>query len=160
MAGVKLTGDWRGAVRSLENLAAFSMIGLHKEIGAELVASTKKRFRAGKGPDGKEWPKSKRVEEKGGQTLVDTGRLRSSVTYRAFPDRVEVGTNDKRARIHQLGGVIKPKRKKLLKFAGADGKTIVAKQVKMPSRPFLGISDDDEKAIAEIVETAVRRCIE
>jgi len=38
--------------------------------------------------------------------LLDTGVLRNSINRRAFPDRVEIGTNVKYARIHQLGGTV------------------------------------------------------
>lgn len=143
MAGVTLMGDWTRAVKSLTNLASFSMLGLHKEIGDHLVASAQRRFREGTGPDGKEWEQSKRAKATGGRTLVDTARLRSSLARRAFPDRADVGTNVIYARIHQLGG-----------------KAGRGHAVKLPPRPYLGISDEDEKAITEIVETAVGRCIE
>jgi phage gpG-like protein len=39
-----------------------------------------------------------------GQPLLDTGRLRSSITYNANASGVEVGTNVEYAPVHQFGG--------------------------------------------------------
>lgn len=159
MAGIKLEGDWLKLERNLQRMARIDFTALHKEIGEEIVSSTQERFKTQKGPDGKAWKKSYRVEDKGGVTLRDTGRLRNSITCRARPDRVEVGTNDKRARIHQKGGIIKAKRAKALYFP-VGGKWAVKQQVKMPARPYLGINDDDEEAIQEIIAERLRRCTE
>ena len=48
---------------------------------------------------------------------------------------VTVGTDRIYAAIHQLGGIIRPKNAKSLVFR-AGGKTIFAKQVTIPARPF------------------------
>lgn len=69
-----------------------------------------------------------------------SGKLLASVGYRVSVtgDRIkaEVGTNLKYARIHEYGGIIKPVKGKFLKFE-IGGRTIFAKQVKIPARPFL-----------------------
>jgi len=80
-----------------------------------------------------------------GQVLnVRTNRLRSSI-QKSAGNRIDVtssgisgtvGTNVVYAKIHEYGGVIKPKTKKALKFK--IGNTwVTTKQVKMPKRPYM-----------------------
>lgn len=111
------------------------------------------------------WEKSKRVKEKGGQTLSDTGRLRRSFTVRGYKDRAEVGTNVRYAAIHQLGfdgninigahtrkvksrdvfgkidiaGVLK--RRKVAKGIGFV--RAHTRHMTMPARPFLMVQNED-----------------
>ena len=158
MAGIKLEGDWSKLETSLHRMAKINFTALHKEIGEHILSSTQERFKTQTGPDGKEWKKSYRVEKEGGTTLRDTSRLRNSITVRARPDKVEVGTNDKRARIHQKGGVIKAKRAKALYFPIGE-KFVMKKQVTMPARPYLGLNDDDNEAINEIIADHLEGCL-
>ena len=60
-----------------------------------------------------------------------------------------VGSNLPYARIHQLGGTIRPKKGKFLKFRGLDGEDVFVKEVTIPARPYLGISDDDREEIMD-----------
>mgnify|MGYP000005465406 FL=1 len=128
---------------------------LLEDIGDVLLLNIDRRFDDGKGPDGTPWQKANR----GGQTLVDTARLRNSFDKRVSDRTVSAGTNVIYARIHQFGGTIKPKRAKVLAF-NIGGEAIFAKQVTIPARPFLGIGDEDTKgirgAIADFVRTAHR----
>lgn len=144
--------DWGGFDKALGK-AAQKMKNRQKmmdSIGEALVSGTVKRFSDGKGPDGREWPTSGRAAAQGGQTLVDTGRLRNSIDYATTPDKVMVGTNLPYALIHQKGGTITPKTKKHLKFKGANGWATVDK-VSIPPRPFIGISNEDmEEAKATV----------
>ena len=65
-----------------------------KEIGQNLEASTKNRFNQGKDPENNKWKPSKRVLRQGkGRTLVETGRLQKSISYRADKYEVNVGTD-------------------------------------------------------------------
>lgn len=62
------------------------------------------------------------------------------------------------ARIHELGGVIKPVRKKALFFRAADGSFVVAKQVKIPARPYLRPAADAEyPALAARISKVYKR---
>jgi phage virion morphogenesis protein len=158
MAGFKLEGDWSKLEQHLHKLAGVNFTAMHKEIGEALVASTQRRFKTETGPDGKKWPQSIRARMEGGQTLSDTRRLRNSVTAASRPDRVEVGTNDKRAAIHQYGGIIRAKRAKALRFS-IGGQWAVKKLVRIPARPFIGINDADNKAINEIVRDYLGDCL-
>lgn len=59
-------------------------------------------------------------------TLIDTGRLRNSITSRAYGDRVEIGTKVVYAAIHQFGG-----------------KAGRGRKVTIPARPYLMVQDED-----------------
>jgi len=154
VSGITLQGDWRRLEENMHRLTRINFTALHKEIGEQLVASTQMRFKEETAPDGTKWPQSIRAREEGGQTLSDTRRLRSSITYAARPDRVEVGTNDKRASVHQNGAVIKPKRAKHLRFRIA-ARWAQKEEVRIPARPFIGLSDDDHAAINEIIKNRI-----
>lgn len=149
--GVSLS--WGGFDRAIGNAAkAFANTSkLMASIGEGLVSGVKNRFKKEEDPEGHKWPKSGRATISGGQTLTETGRLRDSVDYAATPTKVMVGTNAKYARIHQLGGTIKPKKAKALAFTLPSGKKVMAKSVTMPARPFIGISKDDMKEVRETI---------
>ena len=150
MSGIKLAGDWTRLTQNLHKLTRFDFTGTHREIGEHLVSSTQQRFKTETGPDGQQWPQSIRAREEGGQTLSLTRRLRNSINYAARPDQVAVGTNDKRASVHQMGATIRPKRAKHLKFK-IGGHWALKKEVKIPPRPFIGLSEQDQEDINEIV---------
>ena len=141
MAGVRLRVDVDDDVvrRRLEELGALRIPRLAwAEIGQTLVASTLDRFESGRGPDDVPWRPSRRAREEGGQTLVDTSRLRDSIHHRASDDGVEIGTNVVYAAIHQLG-------------SRDDG----SRPRGIPARPYLGVDDGDRAAIRRIVERSV-----
>jgi phage virion morphogenesis protein len=124
---------------------------LYDNIGAGLVISTQERFETESGPDGSPWPQSIRVKFEGGKTLSDTRRLVGSLTHEANASGVAVGTNVIYAAIHQVGGVIKAKTSKGLRFrAGGNGGWVTKQSVTIPARPFLGLDDEDEAMISDI----------
>ena len=150
-SGVSL--NWGGLDRAINN-GARNLLNtklLMETIGETLVSGTMKRFVEEKDPFGKPWKKSARATEEAGQTLSDTGRLRHSVNYAATSNKVVVGTNLKYARIHQMGGEIKAKNGKSLKFKGRDGKDVFVKSVKIPARPYIGVSAEDIKEVRETI---------
>lgn len=116
---------------------------LMESVGEALVSGTKKRFDEKKDPEGTPWKPSRRALEKGGKTLMHSGRLRRSIDYAATSDKVMVGSNLAYARIHQKGGEIKPKKAKKLVFKDSDGKTVAVDAVTIPARPYLGVSKED-----------------
>jgi phage virion morphogenesis protein len=115
-------------------------------IGETLVSSTKERMGKGESPDGT----AMLPVPRGGTPLIKTGLLRRSVTYKAGVADVIIGSDLVYARIHQKGGTIKPKNKKALAFT-VGGKKKVVKAVKIPARPYLGISKDDHEEIKEMI---------
>ncbi len=123
---------------------------LLSSIGQEGVSLTQDRFQNQAGPDGTPWLQSLRAKLVSGQTLIKSNRLASSFTFAATDQAVEWGTNVIYAGIHQFGGIIKPKSKKALKFKGADGRIHTVKQVTIPARPFLGVTESDQKEFIEV----------
>lgn len=113
-------------------------------------ASTRDRFDTETGPDGQKWKKG---HKRGGRTLTQAGHLGDSISARHGRDFAEWGVNRPYAAIHQFGGVIRPKRKKALRFrlAGGKGAFVTAKKVTMPARPFLGISAEDRDDILHVL---------
>ena len=116
---------------------------LMESVGEALVSGTKKRFDEKKDPEGTPWKPSRRALEKGGKTLMHSGRLRRSIDYAATSDKVMVGSNLAYARIHQKGGEITPKKAKKLVSKDSDGKTVAVDAVTIPARPYLGVSKED-----------------
>lgn len=74
------------------------------------------------------------------KTLVDSGRLRNTVTVLAGPGQVQVGTNLIYGRIHQLGGK-----------AGRGLK------VTIPARPYLAIQPEDRTEIGRLLVRYLER---
>ncbi|WP_419787219.1 phage virion morphogenesis protein [Pseudodesulfovibrio sp.] len=144
MGGTSFKLDWGGLDKVLGS--AVSKAGQSKaameEIGEMLTSSTVERFDSSTGPDGEAWPISQRAEKEGGKTLVDTGRLRGSIGYEASPDQVVVGSNLVYSRIHQLGGE-----------AGR------GHSLKLPPRPYLGISQGDIKEARAILADHLARIL-
>lgn len=120
---------------------------LMESVGEALVSGTKKRFDEKKDPEGTPWKPSRRALEKGGKTLMHSGRLRRSIDYAATSDKVMVGSNLAYARIHQKGGEIKPKKAKKPVFKDSDGKTVAVDAVTIPARPYLGVSKEDMEEV-------------
>ncbi len=133
MSGVTIEVDTKPVLHMLQRVAERlgDMTPVMRAIGAVVVNQTDEAFEQGQSPAGKPWKPSARVREKGGQTLVNTARLRLSFTSEASAKQVEVSTNVAYAAIHQFGGVIRPKTRR----ACIGGN--VRKSVTMPARPFL-----------------------
>jgi phage gpG-like protein len=124
-----------------------------RDIAAYGENSTKARFADGAGPDGTPWKPSWRVQERGGKTLIDSGRLVGSITSDSGDDFAEWGSNAIYAAIQQFGGEIRPKNKKALFFRAPDGGGRSMQKVTIPARPYLGINEDDEENIIDIVNS-------
>jgi len=121
---------------------------LAEGIGRLIQGQTRRRIASEKtAPDGTEWKPNKA----GASILYASGALLRSIDYVANYDYIAVGSGLKYAAIHQFGGEIKPKEKKALRFFAVGGAAVFAKLVKMPARPYLGLSADNT---AEIIETA------
>lgn len=86
------------------------------------------------------------IRRGGGQSLY------SSITQTSDATSATVGTNVKYAAIHQFGGqtrahVILPRHKKALAFGGRVVKRVNHPGSKIPPRPFLRLTDEDEGKI-------------
>ena len=142
-----------------------------KEIGEDLVESTKRRFETSTAPDGSRWApnaqatfasylarrddaakltrKDGRLNKRGAavaankRPLVASGILQDTIAYRVEGDSLFVGTNrfagewDGGAAVHQFG----------------------SRNGKIPARPFLGISADDERDIMDVIQRHIGRAM-
>ncbi len=94
----------------------------YEGIGTSLKDNIRLGFVDSMSPYGEPWLP---IKYRDGQPLVDTGRLRDSITYQASDDGVEVGTNVVYAAIHQFGGM-----------AGRGQK------VHIPARPYMPVRNN------------------
>lgn len=156
-------------------------LGFFKGVGERLVASSAENFRRQSGPDGTPWlslrPATIAARERKGQVPLTILRsnskgqigssLAGSINYAATADSVRIGSPKITAAIHQLGGTIqKPPSKRWMagrRFAkraehpeGAEV-DIRAHSIRIPARPYLGISKADEAAILEDAEDWLTR---
>jgi phage virion morphogenesis protein len=128
-----------------------------REIAGIMQDAVEENFEQGGRPP---WKPSRRAIEQGGQTLIDTGRLVSSISsrYSAASAEVAAGTNVEYAAIHQFGGkipasTILPRKKKALFWPGAKHpvKRAERPQITIPARPFLTLTDKDKDEIVEVL---------
>lgn len=95
-------------------------------------------------------PVSKR--RSGGMILQDSGQLAASIEPGSDSSSAWVGTNKVYAAIHQFGGktrahVILPRNKQALAFGGRVVKKVNHPGSKIPARPFLSLTPEDEERI-------------
>lgn len=153
-----------GAEEAAAQLRAMSerlrdMSPLTRAIAADLRTFIDDRFRTGTDPDGRPWrplsqttiDRRRRGRGRGSpQPLLDTGRLRGSITAVGTDRAVVFGTNVVYAPTHQFG------RSDNLMF----GRT----PAPIPARPFLPISDDGLRfrpsAMMERIREAALRWLE
>lgn len=149
---------------------------LYRNIGEYLVRQTQRvRFNSETDPDGVPWaplaPSTLRRKRKIGaimKTLQERGNLRRSIAYQADSQGVAVGSNLKYAALHQFGGEVRSFARTTEVGFKLDGQGVgrFAKRSKatimqpvtyggsvrrIPARPFLGVGDDDEVAIVEMI---------
>lgn len=99
-----------------------------------------------------------------GKILQDTGRLAASIVTAHDDTTAAVGTNVVYARIHNNGGttkahMIRPKNKRALAFGGRVVKQVNHPGSKIPARPFLKLTQDDEREIEFTAENYLRSLI-
>jgi phage gpG-like protein len=145
-------------IQAVQKVAG-NMAPVYASIGRTLVQRIRMCFAFGIDPWGRKWRPIKwraartgsdgrrtrtgrgqaaaNAQGKAGQPLVDTGRMRSSITQQADAAGVTVGTNVLQARVHQFGATIVPRTAKRLAFPGPSGAIIFAKKVSIPARPFM-----------------------
>lgn len=159
MYSIRLEGDVRRLMKKLRRLENVDIRGASLVLSEALRTSTKERFKEEKDPEGKAWTKSIRATQEGGSTLTDSAGLKNSIKSTADGSGFAVGTNKIYARTHQFGEkkrVIKAKTSKGLRFK-VDGEWVRKKQVtvKIPKRPFLGISEEDMLEIRATLEDMI-----
>ncbi|HEV7345777.1 MAG TPA: phage virion morphogenesis protein [Devosia sp.] len=186
MAGVSHNLGSNGALEALDRLerAADNPAGAYHRLGGHFITSTRRNFERETAPDGSKWaPLSPRYaasrvgrnRRRGFDHILNLiGRLQDSVNYNVLLDGVEWGSNLDYARPHQLGATInmparsgtvniKNIRRKGNRFVrlGTQGgesriTAIRGHSVRIPARPFLGISDYDRAEVPAIIEDYLR----
>lgn len=127
-----------------------------REIAGVVEGRVRERFKDGKGPDGARWRPSRRALDEGGQTLVDTGRLRDSITSASDARSAIVGTNVLYAAIHQEGGTIKAKGRASGGASALRTPFGPRGSVNMPARPFLGFAADEADEIRDVLAVYIQ----
>jgi phage virion morphogenesis protein len=159
---MEITLDLRDVRADLGRLAARleDPAPVMAEIAQHLELSTQRRFELEEGPDGTAWLKSRRAKAEGGKTLQKTRALLRSIRSASSAEESVVGVAKSGgpgiyAAMHQFGATIVAKTAKGLSFSvrgeGGKPKRVVVKSVRIPARPFLGLSDGDRSAVRGIV---------
>ena len=131
------------------------------DFGEALLRSTRQRFDDHKSPKGTPWtPLSTltRQRKRNPRMLVENPQagLKATLAWQVIgSDTVAVGSNKKYAATHQFGAIIRPKKAKALAIPTVAG-VIFAKKVTIPARPFLGLSEDDEGDLRNILADYLR----
>lgn len=117
-----------------------------KKAGIIAVRDIQLHFRNSEGQNGN-W----KAVLRGGKPLQKTGALQQSITEAIHgDDTIEVGTNIKYAKIQNFGGIIKPVNKKYLAFQ-IGGNWYRKKQVEIPQREFMWLSEDADNKITAVL---------
>lgn len=133
-----------------------------KNIGIAVVRQTRQRFTDGKDPRGNAWAPLNPEYAKGkrGTKILQeqgmAGGLMGSVTDRVGDGYVEIGTNKVYGAIHQFGGTIRPRTADFLVFK-LGGRTVFARKVTIPARPFLGLSTANKAELLDIIADHIER---
>lgn len=134
----RVSFDERPALQSLSNLAALTsnMEPVLRDIGEYLDLSHRLRWDREESPGGKPWaplnPATLSRKARNGRNrgiLVERGNLRDLLSYQISGESLFYGTNQVYGSAQHFG---RP-------------------EINLPARPWLGISDDDERAIEDIL---------
>ncbi|BFH15182.1 virion morphogenesis protein [Paenibacillus dendritiformis] len=160
---IRIEGDVRRLMKRLHQMENIDIRGVSLALSESMRTSTLDRFRSEKDPDGKSWETSIRASTENGSTLTDSARLKNSIKSSADGSGFAVGTNLVYARTHQFGEkgrqvTIRAKTSKGLIFKFGDRwirKRQVKVNIKIPARPFLGLSEEDMLEIKSMLEAAM-----
>lgn len=133
------TAELDRALKRLER-AAGNLKPVFEDMGQHLVNSTRRRFEDGEAPDGTPWAENSPVTlaaKPGEQPLVGESRLLSTEIHdEASPSRLLVAPLMEYSAMQQFGGT-----KAQFPHLWGD----------IPARPFMGMSDDDERELLALV---------
>lgn len=125
---------------------------LNQAIAIWVADSTKDRFRTKTAPDGSAWKTLSPLTQqlKGNDNiLIGKNNLLDSITSYSTDSSAVVGTAADYAATHQFGATIRPKNGQYLRFGNERGGASLT-SVTIPARPFIGLSDDDEREILDL----------
>ncbi|MFA9219437.1 MAG: phage virion morphogenesis protein [Sphingomonadaceae bacterium] len=114
--------------------------GARREVGDFLVGQIKDNLDHQLLADRSPMPPSAAAAARSGRTLIDNGHLSESYVYQLTGDGLEVGSAKIYAAIHHFGGQ-----------TGRGHKTHII------PRPVMGIGDEEEREIGDILLDSIRR---
>lgn len=142
-----------GVEVALARLDPLDSLSLMQGLARLIQEQTRRRIEEEKrAPDGASWPPNRA----GTSTLYRQGHLARSIDQRAGAIQLEVGSGLVYAAIHQHGGTISAKNKPRLTFMTPRGWRS-PKSVKIPPRPYLGVSAENGREILEETAAFIRR---
>ena len=106
--------------------------------------------RGGPAPDGRDWPARHPLSASRKPLLNRDGHLGDSIAMAATNRTARWGTNLNYARIHQLGGIVRPRRRRALRFEQG-GNQIFARRTVIPARPYLGWGAQEERQVGLVI---------
>ncbi|TEB09307.1 phage virion morphogenesis protein [Pelotomaculum propionicicum] len=99
----------------------------------------------------KKWEETA-LGQQSNKILHREGDLKKSIDIGKITNTsVEIGSSLPYARIHQLGGEIKPKNKRAL-LIPVGGRFLMVKKVTIPARPYLVLQEEDNTAILRVTK--------
>lgn len=170
MGGVSILGSTqpiRDALNRVEDIGRDPSSVL-RALGAGVVRHTKWRIDEGIDPRGVRWESYAPLNpiyastKKGTGILLGAGGtasgLYATLTQEVQGNKLVWGSEQKYARIHQLGGVITPTNSFHLRFR-MGGKFFQEKSVTIPARPYLGFTDQDRQFLIGELEGYLARAL-
>lgn len=158
MAGVAIEfqlSELANVEQAIHKVTGMDRFELLDSVGRMVQLQTRRRIMTEKtAPDGSAWTPNRRKTP----TLYASGALHDSIDYIVGAGQITVGSPLPNARIHQLGGEIKPKNGEALSFM-AGNERITVKSVTMPARPYIGISTDNAREIEAVVNDFVAEVV-
>ena len=130
-----------------------------RHIGEGLLNSTRERFNTQESPGGSPWaPLSEttlaRKRRNQDKILTESGDLRRDIVYSVGDDFVEIGSSRIYAGTHQFGAS-----KGEFGSTEVRGREVPLPWGDIPDRPFLGLSDDDRRDIADAIFDHLKKAI-
>lgn len=154
MAGIAIEIKDEGfeeALAGIEGIEKLEQSEVLDRLGRLFQHSTRGRIDVTKtAPDGSQWQANRR----GTSILRESGNLSGSIDYKVGSSQVAIGSALVYARIHQLGGEIKPKNGKHLVFT-VGNQLVFAPKVNIRERPYLGVSNDDSRDALDMVADTI-----
>ena len=158
---ISVTADGESPIMALlEHLVGYDKKAMFDEIGAYGVSSSEHRFINQSDVDGNPWKQSWRAKLQGrrtkdgvassGETGRDTGQLLSGLHHNVLANGVEWGSDKEYSIPFHFGAHIVPKTAQYLVF-NVGGNWRKVKEVTNPPRSFLGINNDDDESILNII---------
>lgn len=149
--------EFKALSKTLKSLQNTPLDEFYRDVSNRLKNNFLMGFRNSQAPDGKPWA---HIHHREGKPLIDSGRLRRSITARHTGEQAEVGTNVVYAQTQQEGlkstVTVKQHTKVINQAFGKklkQPKTITVsshkKHINIKPRPFFGLEAPQKKIIAQ-----------